>query len=80
MLDQVDLAVESGTVFALLGPNGAGKTTMVRILATLVRPDAGITVAGHDLLADPMGVKRAISLTGQSAAVDDLLTGRRTSR
>ena len=76
VLDDVDLAVESGTVFALLGPNGAGKTTMVRVLATLVRPDSGAaTVAGHDLLADPVGVKREISLTGQQTAVDDLLTG-----
>jgi ABC-2 type transport system ATP-binding protein len=77
VLDHVDLAVESGTVLALLGPNGAGKTTIVRILATLVRPDTGsATVAGHDLLADPVGVKRSISLTGQHAAVDDVLTGR----
>ena len=52
VLDQVDLAVAAGSVFALLGPNGAGKTTMVRILATLVRPDAGTAmVAGHDLVA-----------------------------
>ncbi len=77
VLDHVDLAVETGTVLALLGPNGAGKTTMVRILATLVRPDTGTaTIAGHDLLTDPAGVKRSISLTGQYAAVDDLLTGR----
>jgi len=76
-LDHVDLVIEAGSVMALLGPNGAGKTTMVRILATLVRPDAGTaTVAGHDLLADPDGVKRSISLTGQFAAVDDMLTGR----
>jgi ABC-2 type transport system ATP-binding protein len=76
-VDRVDLAIEAGSVLALLGPNGAGKTTMVRILATLVRPDAGTaTVAGHDLLADPAGVKASISLTGQFAAVDDLLTGR----
>ncbi len=76
-VDRVDLAIETGSVLALLGPNGAGKTTMVRILGTLVRPDAGTaTVAGHDLLTDPFGVKRAISLTGQYAAVDDLLTGR----
>ena len=66
VLDHVDLAVETGSVLALLGPNGAGKTTMVRILATLMRPDAGTaTIAGHDLLADPVGVKRSISLTGQ---------------
>jgi ABC-2 type transport system ATP-binding protein len=77
VLDHVDLAVETGSVFALLGPNGAGKTTMVRILATLVRPDTGTaTIAGHDLLTDPAGVKRSISLTGQYAGVDDLLTGR----
>jgi ABC-2 type transport system ATP-binding protein len=76
-VDRVDLAIEAGSVFALLGPNGAGKTTMVRILATLVRPDAGTaTVAGHDLLGDPIGVKGSISLTGQFAAVDDLLTGQ----
>src|ERR1700722_13598193 len=77
VLDHVDVAVEPGRVVALLGPNGAGKTTLVRILATLVRPDAGAaTIAGHDLLADPVGVKRSISLTGQFAAVDDVLTGR----
>ena len=77
VLDRVDMAAEAGSVFALLGPNGAGKTTMVRILATLVRPDTGTaTIAGHDLLTDPVGVKRSISLTGQYAAVDDLLTGR----
>jgi ABC-2 type transport system ATP-binding protein len=76
-LDHVNLAIEAGSVFALLGPNGAGKTTLVRILATLVRPDAGTaTVAGHDLVADPDGVRRSISLTGQYAAVDDKLTGR----
>ncbi len=73
----MDLAIETGSVLALLGPNGAGKTTMVRILATLMRPDAGTaTIAGHDLLTDPVGVKRSISLTGQYAAVDDKLTGR----
>ncbi|WP_024792893.1 ATP-binding cassette domain-containing protein [Tomitella biformata] len=75
VLDGVDLTVETGTIFALLGPNGAGKTTMVNILATLARPDAGqATVAGHELLADPVGVRRSISLTGQYAAVDELLT------
>jgi ABC-2 type transport system ATP-binding protein len=77
VLDHVDLAVGTGSVLALLGPNGAGKTTMVRILATLMRPDAGTaTIAGHDLLTDPVGVKRSISLTGQYAAVDEKLTGR----
>jgi ABC-2 type transport system ATP-binding protein len=77
VLEDVDLAVETGSVLALLGPNGAGKTTMVRILATLVRPDTGTaTIGGHDLLTDPVGVKCSISLTGQYAAVDDLLTGR----
>jgi ABC-2 type transport system ATP-binding protein len=81
VLDGVDLAVESGSIFALLGPNGAGKTTLVRILATLIRPDAGTaTVAGHDLLTDPLGVKGAISLTGQYAAVDDMLTGEENLR
>ena len=54
VLDGVDLAVETGSIFALLGPNGAGKTTLVRILATLIRPDAGTaTVAGHDLARRP---------------------------
>ena len=77
MLDHVDLALEKGSVLALLGPNGAGKTTTVRILATLVRPDAGTaTIAGHDLISDPVGVKRSISLTGQYAAVDEVLTGQ----
>ena len=75
VLDGIDLSVPRGSVFALLGPNGAGKTTTVNILATLVRPDAGIaTIAGHDLHSDPVGVRRSISLTGQFAAVDDILT------
>ena len=77
VLDQVDLAIETGTVLALLGPNGAGKTTMVRILATLVNPDSGTaTIAGRDLCSDPVAVRRSISLTGQYAAVDDLLSGQ----
>jgi ABC-2 type transport system ATP-binding protein len=81
VLDGVDLAVPAGQVFALLGPNGAGKTTLIRILATLLRPDAGTAVvAGRDLLADPAGVRRAISLTGQYAAVDDMLTGEENLR
>jgi ABC-2 type transport system ATP-binding protein len=81
VLDGVDLAVPAGRIAALLGPNGAGKTTLIRILATLLRPDAGrATVAGHDLLTDPAGVRRAISLTGQYAAVDDMLTGEENLR
>ncbi|MFB6395665.1 ATP-binding cassette domain-containing protein [Polymorphospora lycopeni] len=72
----VDLAVARGSIHALLGPNGAGKTTMVRILSTLLRPDGGdATVAGHDLLRHPDRVRASISLTGQYAAVDELLTG-----
>ncbi len=81
VLDGIDLAVPAGQVHALLGPNGAGKTTLIRILATLLRPDAGsATVAGCDLLADPVGVRRVISLTGQYAAVDDMLTGEENLR
>jgi ABC-2 type transport system ATP-binding protein len=81
VLDGVDLSVPRGQIVALLGPNGAGKTTLIRILATLLRPDAGTaTVAGRDLLADPAGVRRAISLTGQYAAVDDMLTGEENLR
>jgi ABC-2 type transport system ATP-binding protein len=75
VLAGVDLAVEPGTVFALLGPNGAGKTTTVRILATLLRPSGGTArVAGRDVVGQPQAVRRAISLTGQFAAVDELLT------
>jgi ABC-2 type transport system ATP-binding protein len=76
VLDDVDLSVTEGTVFALLGPNGAGKTTIVRILSTLIVPDAGeVRVAGHDLLGDPNGVRAAIGVTGQFSAVDDLMSG-----
>ncbi len=76
VLDGIDLAVPGGTVFALLGPNGAGKTTMVRILSTLIPADRGeIQVAGHDLARDPAAVRAAIGVTGQFAAVDNLLTG-----
>ena len=73
----VDLSVPRGGVCALLGPNGAGKTTVVRVLATLLRPDAGSArVAGHDVLREPGLVRAAIGLAGQHAAVDDDLTGR----
>ena len=73
----VDLAVTSGTVYGLLGPNGAGKTTTVRILATLLAPDGGrARVAGHDVATEPGLVRRAIALAGQSATVDEDLTGR----
>jgi ABC-2 type transport system ATP-binding protein len=76
-LDGVDLVVPTGTVLGLLGPNGAGKTTTVRVLTTLLRPDSGrAVVAGHDVLADPDAVRRSIGLSGQFAAVDELLTGR----
>jgi ABC-2 type transport system ATP-binding protein len=73
----VDLAVARGTVYGLLGPNGAGKTTTVRILATLLAPDGGrARVAGHDVAAEPRLVRRVIALAGQSATVDEDLTGR----
>ena len=81
VLDGVDLDVERGQVLALLGPNGAGKTTIVRILSTLLAPDAGTArVAGHDVLSDPTRVRAAISLTGQDVALDDLLTGEENMR
>ena len=73
----VDLEVPEGMVFGLLGPNGAGKTTLIRILATLLVPDAGrVELLGHDVVADPAGVRELLALTGQFAAVDELLTGR----
>jgi ABC-2 type transport system ATP-binding protein len=75
-LDGVDLEIPSGTILGLLGPNGAGKTTTVRVLTTLLRPDAGRAwVAGHDVAADPQAVRRSIGLSGQYAAVDENLTG-----
>jgi ABC-2 type transport system ATP-binding protein len=77
VLDDVDLEVDQGTIFALLGPNGAGKTTIVRILSTLLKADAGTaSVAGFDVATHPANVRESISLTGQFAAVDEILTGR----
>jgi ABC transporter DrrB family efflux protein len=73
----VDLDVEEGTVFGLLGPNGAGKTTLIRVLATLLAPDAGrAEVFGRDVVRDAAGVRELLGLTGQFAAVDEMLTGR----
>lgn len=75
-LDGIDFQVKRGTVLGLLGPNGAGKTTTVRILTTLLKPDAGrVEVAGIDVLAHPDQVRANIGLTGQNAAVDEILTG-----
>ena len=77
VLRGVDFEVASGSVFALLGSNGAGKTTIVRILSTLLTHDAGTaTVNGVDVAADPLAVRESISLTGQFAAVDEVLSGR----
>src|SRR5215212_896357 len=76
-VDGVDLAVPRGAVYGVLGPNGAGKTTTIRMLATLLRPDAGrARVLGHDVVREADAVRAAVSLTGQLASVDDDLTGR----
>src|ERR671918_3144390 len=73
----VDLAVRRGSVYGILGPNGAGKTTTIRILATLLRPDAGeARVLGHDVVEEADAVRGVVSLTGQLASVDEDLTGR----
>ncbi|MGH9243177.1 MAG: ATP-binding cassette domain-containing protein [Acidimicrobiales bacterium] len=80
-LDGIDLAVATGTVFGLLGPNGAGKTTTVRILTTILRPDAGqALVLGHDVAREADLVRATIGLAGQFAAVDEQLTGRENLR
>jgi len=80
-LDRVDLEVAEGSVLGLLGPNGAGKTTLVRVLATLLRPDAGrAEVFGLDVVSKAPKVREVIGLTGQFAAVDELLTGRENLR
>jgi ABC-2 type transport system ATP-binding protein len=77
VLDGIDLDVRAGTVFSLLGPNGAGKTTAVNVLTTLMKADAGtVRVAGHDVATEIKAVRAAIGVTGQFAAVDELLTGR----
>jgi ABC-2 type transport system ATP-binding protein len=76
-VDGVDLTVAGGSVYGVLGPNGAGKTTTIRMLATLLRPDGGTArVLGHDIVAEADQVRRAVSLTGQLASVDEDLTGR----
>src|SRR6202046_1140167 len=76
-LDDAGLEVPAGMVFALRGPNGAGKTTLVRILATLLTPDAGrAEVLGHDVVREPAAVRELLGLTGQFAAGGELLTGR----
>lgn len=76
-LDGVSLQFEEGIIYGLLGPNGAGKTTLIRILTTLLQPDSGTaSVAGIDVVTDPVGVRNRIGLAGQSAAVDEYQTGR----
>ncbi|MFQ6225912.1 ATP-binding cassette domain-containing protein [Nocardia sp. NPDC002869] len=76
VLDGIDLNIGAGTIFSLLGPNGAGKTTTVNVLTTLLKADGGTArVAGHDIAAETKAVRAAIGVTGQFAAVDDLLTG-----
>ncbi|WP_460770711.1 ATP-binding cassette domain-containing protein [Mariniluteicoccus flavus] len=77
VLRGVDFEVEPGSIFALLGSNGAGKTTAVRILSTLLAPDAGSAIVnGADVVDDAGDVRQSISLTGQFAAVDEILSGR----
>ena len=81
VLHGVNLTVRTGSVYALLGPNGAGKTTLVRILSTLIAADEGeARISGFDVTAQPDGVRRSIGVTGQFAAIDELLTGRENLR
>ncbi len=76
-LDGLDLTMEPGQVLAVLGPNGAGKTTLISIVATLLRPDAGVVcVGGHDVAREPASVRRLLALAGQNAAVEPAMTGR----
>jgi oleandomycin transport system ATP-binding protein len=76
-LDGIDMVAREGSVFGLLGPNGAGKTTAIRVLSTLLRPDSGrASVGGYDVARQPKQVRRLIGLTGQYAAVDELLSGQ----
>ena len=76
-LDALDLTIPSGEVVAFLGPNGAGKSTFIRMVATLLRPDSGsLRVDGHDVVSEAMAIRRLIGLAGQSAAVEEMMTGR----
>jgi oleandomycin transport system ATP-binding protein len=76
-LDGIDMVATEGTIFGLLGPNGAGKTTAIRVLSTLLQPDGGrASVGGYDVVRQPKQVRRLIGLTGQYAAVDELLSGK----
>jgi ABC-2 type transport system ATP-binding protein len=76
-LSELSLTLPAGQAVAILGPNGAGKTTFIRTVATLIEPDAGtLRVDGHDVVRDPMAVRRLIGLAGQSAAVEEMMTGR----
>ncbi|WP_280361767.1 ATP-binding cassette domain-containing protein [Nocardia wallacei] len=81
VLDGIDLTIATGTIFSLLGPNGAGKTTTVNVLTTLLKADGGTArVAGHDIATETKAVRASIGVTGQFAAVDDLLTGEENLR
>lgn len=81
VIQDMNLSVPAGSVHALLGPNGAGKTTLVRIMSTLVAPDSGsVTIAGHDVVADPHKVRSVISVTGQFSSVEERMTGAENLR